>query len=414
MKTSARFLLYAAWAALAIVGLFGLYERLVAGRELTHYGSYVPWGLWVSCYIYFIGLSAGSFLFSSLIYVFGIDKLRRVGRLALFVAAVALFMALISIWMDLGQMWRFYEIFTRPNFSSMMTWMVWLYTAYFFLILIEAWLEMREDLALKVREGGSLTLLYKLLSLGWNCPEDEAGRAVARKSAHRTLRVLGSFGVPLAIAFHGGVGALFATVSSRPYWHSSLFPILFLTGALASGGALLLALSAMMLEGDTEEERSILRLLGRMVLGLLAFDLVLEWAETSVPLWYGVGPEVHLFQEVLFGRFWYVFWIFHLLLGAVIPIALLVKSSGSRSVSVIAGGLIATTFLAVRLNLVIPGLVTPQMRGLGEAYVDDRLQFSYVPSSFEWAVVALIVAGGMALFFVGKRILPLDTRTQEA
>ncbi len=126
-------------------------------------------------------------------------------------------------------------------------------------------------------------------------------------------------------------------------------------------------------------------------------------------MWYGVGPEHDLLNEVLFGQYWYVFWVFHILLGSLIPIVLLIRKPAAPAWAALAGGLIAVTFLAVRLNLVIPGLVTPQLKGLETAYVDPRLHFEYVPSMFEWSVVAFIVALAVGLFLLGNRILPLRT-----
>ncbi|RMG06505.1 MAG: hypothetical protein D6731_25650 [Planctomycetota bacterium] len=408
MNKGVKTCLWAAWIVLAAVAAYGLGERAVAGKELANYGSYVPWGLWVSTYIYFIGLSAGAFLLSSMVYVFGVKSLARVGRLALFTAAVTLGMALFSIWMDLGHMWRAYEVLTRPNFHSMMAWMVWLYTGYFLLILAELWFELRCDLATRAAAGGALAPLYRLLSLGWTCPTDAAELQACHQQSLRVLRRLGALGIPLAIAFHGGVGALFATLSARPYWHSGLFPILFLTGALVSGGALLLCLVSLLGAGGSEREQKELRVfLARLVLVLLVFDVILEWAEVSIPLWYGVGSEVGLWKEILFGHYGYVFWVFHLGLGVVVPLALLLKGQASRFATGLAGLLVATTFLAVRLNIVIPPQTEPHLRGLAEAYSDARLRFEYVPSLFEWAVVAAVVAAGMAVFWLGLRLLPL-------
>jgi len=398
---------FVVWIALLVWGLTGVGQRLFGGRELANYGSYVPWGLWVSSYIYFIGLSAGAFLLSSLIYVFHIKALKPIGRLALFTAALTLLMALLSIWFDLGHMWRFYEVFTRPNFSSMMAWMVWLYSAYFLLILAELWFELRCDLARLADRGGPLAPVYRVLALGWKCPSDPQRLQACHLQSERVMRVLGSLGVPLAIAFHGGVGALFATLPARPYWHSAIYPIMFLTGALVSGGALILALTAMSRVVTGEEKRRILTTLSKLVLGLLLFDLILEWAEFSIPMWYGVGHEYELLQEVLFGQYWYVFWIFHILLGSAIPIVLLLTRPGRPLAAGLAGGLIALTFLAVRLNIVIPGLITPQLEGLQSAYVDNRLRFEYVPSLFEWSVVAFVVALALGLFMLGARYLPL-------
>jgi molybdopterin-containing oxidoreductase family membrane subunit len=378
-------LIWAGWILLAVVGGVGIAERFLTGHRLAAYSSYVPWGMWVAAYIYFIGLSAGAFLLSSLVYVFGVHRLEKIARLALYVAAITLVMALMTIWFDLGHLERFYYVFLRPQFHSMMAWMVWLYTAYFLLLLAELYFAMRRD----------------LLNLS---PE-----AVARDD--RILRILGTIGVPLAIAFHGGVGALFGTVVAREYWHSPIYPILFLTGALVSGGALMTFLVSWVYPKKDEEWRQMVRFLGRIVLGLVLFDLLLEWAEYSIPMWYGVGSEYQLLTYVLFGPFWYVYWIFHILLGVAVPVWLLATRNSPRAIA-LASFLVAVTFFAIRLNLVIPGLITPELRGLERSYQDpvgliNRLSYGYFPSPFEWQVLAGVVALGIALFYLGYRYLPL-------
>lgn len=408
MNTIAKIALGIVWLALVLAGLPGVWRLFTEGRDLANYGSYVPWGLWVSAYIYFVGLSAGAFLFSSLVYVFGIRKLAKVGRTALWMAVVTLLVALASIWFDLGQRWRFWEVYTRPQPTSMMAWMVWLYTAYFLLVLVELWVDIRCDLSRLAAAGGLAAPLYRLLCLGHNCPDQAEDMEAHRRKGMKTLRVLGAIGVPVTVAFSGGVGALFATLSARPFWHHPIFPALFLTGALVSGGGLLLAVVALTHRGTADERRGLLRTLSYIVAGLLLLDLLLQWAELSVPMWYAVGQESAPIRLILFGRFWYVFWIVHILLGSVVPLVLLLWKPASRAAAIIGGGLVAVTFLAVRLNIVIPGQVIPALEGLKEAYVDSRLRFDYAPSVFEWSVVAFLAAAGIALFYVGARVLPLD------
>lgn len=394
-------------ALLLAWGLWGVVLRFTQGHGPANYGSYVPWGLWVSGYIYFVGLSAGAFYLSSMIYLFRIEKLRPVVRPALFTSVITLVIALVCILFDLGQMWRFWEVFTRPNFTSLMAWMVWLYTLYAILLFTELWFEMRTDLAVLSGRGGRWAGLYKILTLGWTMPADREGRERARESSRRWLRILSAVGLPLAVAFHGGVGALFAGLTARPYWHTALYPIFFLTGALVSGGALLLAIVALSDMGDGDRGRETLSVMAGTTLGLLLFDLLLEWAEISIPAWYRIGEGYEVLKIVLFGEFWYVFWVFHLLLGALVPIWLLVFRPASRVALGVAGGLIAATFMAVRLNLVVPGQILPQLSGIENAYVDSRLLFSYVPSMYEWSIIAFVVALGAGLYLIGLRILPL-------
>lgn len=408
------------WVVLGIafvIGLIGVVQRLFLGHTLTGYGSYVVWGLWVSMYIYFIGLSAGAFLISSLIYVFGVKQLEKLGKLSLFIAVVTLPMALLSIVFDLGHMERFWFVFTRPHFSSMMAWMVWLYTAYFFLLLVETWVALRGDLVRIVLDGerkkdmGVLEKIQfgvaKLLTFGNTNLSDNA-----INKDNKLLKILGSIGIPLAIAFHGGVGALFAVVGARPYWHSALYPILFLTGALLSGGAAITAIVAVFWESG-DEKRKLVTFLGKCVLGLLIFDLLLEFAEYSIPLWGGMAPHVQALKLVLFGEYAWVFWIVHLFFGTIIPLFYLIAEPKSIFRIGAASTLVASMYLAVRLNLVIPGLITPEVAGIQSAYVDHRLIFSYAPTFHEWLVSLWIISFGLIIFYLGWEILPLGQLKQK-
>ena len=393
----------AVWLVAFAAGLYGLTQRLLSGHEQANYGSYVPWGLWVAQYIYFVGLSAGAFLLSSLIFVFGLKRLEPIGKLALFTATITLCCALLVIWLDLGHPFRFWKVYVNAQPTSMMAWMVWLYTAYFLLVVTETWFALRADLVAWGRRPGLPGLIGRLLTFG-----SRDGSEGARERDHRVLRVLGTLGVPLAVAFHGGVGALFGVLGARPYWNTSLMPIMFLVGALASGGALLTFVVAYFWpDQKAPAYRDMVALLGKLTLGLLAFDLILEWSELSINLYASIPAHAEAFRSVLFGPFWWVFWIGHLALGAAVPIALLALFPNRPKVVGLAGLLIAATFIGVRLNIVVPGLIRPELVGLERAYTDLRLTFDYVPSQMEFLVGLFVVSFGVGLFFLGRWLLPL-------
>ncbi|RME85230.1 MAG: molybdopterin oxidoreductase [Caldilineae bacterium] len=296
-------LFWAVTIVLLAIGVVGLYWRLTQGHRLTNYGQLIVWGLWVALYIYFIGLSAGAFLISSLVYAFGVERFRPIARLALFTALISLLAALLNIWFDLGHMERFYEVFTRPHFYSMMAWMVWLYTAYFILLLFELWFEIRIDLIRWSKKEGLSGALCRFLTFG---SKDESEKGRARDM--RVVRVLGSIGVPLAILFHGGVGALFGVVAARPAWHSGLFPLLFLVSALVSGGGLLLAIYAFLSpDRGSEQHASLVADLGKLVLGLTLLDVIFTFAEYSIALYGSIPSDVAPLLKIMTGPFWYAF-----------------------------------------------------------------------------------------------------------
>lgn len=371
------------------LGVIGLFDRLSNGHINTNYGSYMPWGLWVAGYIYLIGLSAGAFLMSTLVYVFRIKMLEKIGRIALLTALATLIGALLCIWLDLGHMTRVWRMVVFTNFGSVMGWMSWLYGLYCILLLIEFFIALRAN------------------------PAKQTEAEYQRDT--NLLRVLGGFGIPLAIAFHGSVGAIFGVVGARPYWNSGLTPIVFLIGALTSGGALLAMIIAIWGPGKgSEEHKKIILTIGRIVLALLAFDALLEWAEISIGLWSSLPSESASLRLVLFGHYWWVFWFIHIGLGIIVPGLLLLFKSNSTKVVSIAGALIAITFIAVRLNIVIPALAVPELEGLRHAFTGPGLSFEYFPSVTEWLVFFFTISVGALVFMVAKSVLPVLEESTDA
>lgn len=388
---------------LFVIGLWGWFGRLFFGHLHANYGSVITWGLWVSLYIYFIGLSAGSFLISSLVYVFRFREFEKVGRVALFTAIITLVLALLSIWVDLGHMGRAWEVIFFANFTSPMAWMIWLYSAYFLLLLIETWFVLRKDFILQSDDTSLRGKVYCFLSFG----STDTSPAVTVRDK-KVVRILATIGVPVAIMFHGGVGALFGVVAARPHWHSGLFPILFLLSALVSGGALLIIIAAIFQEGFEQTKATILSL-GKLVLALFLVDVLFQISEILVAFYGAVPSHIAGLKLVLFGPYSWVFWIWQLGMGTLIPIILLsTKARHKVRWVVVAALLMILGFLGMRLNIVIPGLAVEEIHGLSEAYHSSRVALTYFPSLEEWLLAANIVGLGFLLFGIGELFLPKE------
>ena len=153
--------------------------------------------------------------------------------------------------------------------------------------------------------------------------------------------------------------------------------------------------------GDIGGASHAIAILRWVVLGGLVTYFFLEFAESSIVLWnpQASSPEISL---VLTGPYWWVFWLVHVLLGGLVPLALLVLKRPAGWV--IAGGLVATTFISTRLNVLIPGQSLSEIEGLQEAYYHPRLDHVYVATPMEYMVALLCLALGMAVLFVGWRL----------
>jgi len=394
------------WTA-GVLGLvpFGwaLYIRFFTHPDASNLGSVVPWGLHVAQYIYFVGLSAGSFLISSLVYVFGMKRFEPIGRLAVFTAIVTLLMALLAIGLDIGHLERFWHVFVFVNPTSPMAWMIWLYTIYLVILAVEFWYLMRRDMAIAARTPGWRGTVARILTVG---SRDASDASLARDM--RYVKIAATIGVPLAIMFHGGVGALFGVLASRPLWHTPLFPVIFIVSALASGGALLVTASAIFQEG-WKVHREMIVDLGRLVLAFLLLDVLMQISEILIGL-YGADPSyLASFALITGGPFWWVFWIVQLGFGVALPLLCLATPLRYDPRAVVVGcGSIVIAFIGVRLNIVLPGLSPEEIRGLTLAVTDPRVSSTYIPSAWEWTLSFGIVAVGLVIFGLGEIFLPLS------
>jgi molybdopterin-containing oxidoreductase family membrane subunit len=397
---------YAVLGALSLIGIVALVVRLVGGLKVTALTSPVAWGMWVAVYIYFIGLSAGSFLLSTLIYVFGMQRYEKVGRMALLSALFALFAGLLFVWIDLGHPERLWQIFARWNYTSVLAWEVLAYLFYIAVICCELWLLMRCDLAALLQQTNSR--LYGVLTLGFHCPSDRAQYEACHLRSLRVVKVLGIVGIPVAIVVHGGTGAIFAVVTARPYWFTGLFPIIFLVSALASGAALMTFLYAFCGRRD-EDHLDITRGMARLMVLFLTLDVLLLASEYLVGLYGRIPEHAAVYQQILFGPFPYTFWGGQVLLGIVVPLLLasLPRTRGHTTWLGLAGLSAVVGIVAVRLNLVIPAFVVPVLHGLDAAYRDPRATYFYFPSFWEWASTVGLIALLVLVFSRAFQRLPM-------
>ena len=241
------------------------------------------WGLPIAQYLYFAGLSAGSFLAGVIAWPPatrpGGSRSRRATCLALALLAAGL----VCLVLDLEQPLRFWHVFVWFNPASSVSWGAWLLAGYGVCLLLHLW----------------------LLSAG-------RGRASA---------ALRAIGVLLALSVPSYAGLLLSLSKARAFWHSALVPPQFIASALASGAALLVlvewALSRLGLREDVDV--AVERRLVRLLCGAIAVGLCLAVAHL-VELSYS-HPEAALAASVAMHSPLYV--VGALAFGHALPLLLL-------------------------------------------------------------------------------------------
>ncbi|MEW6348863.1 MAG: NrfD/PsrC family molybdoenzyme membrane anchor subunit [Thermodesulfobacteriota bacterium] len=198
----------------------------------------VPWKVYIPLYFYFTGLSAGSFILSTLSTVFGIKRFKPMALPAAIISFLLLLLAPACLILDLHQPTRFWhtlvpDYFNRTSALSFGSWLLTLYPI------------------------ANLVYIYFI----W-------------VKADRVTKILGMITVPLAIFVHAYTGFAFALVRARAWWHSALMPGYFLTSALLSGIALLLVVALLMdLFRKEKLEAELYKSLRLMMIGILLTDL---------------------------------------------------------------------------------------------------------------------------------------------
>ncbi len=372
-------ILYIVCIVALLIGVWGVFDRLTTGHQDANYGSYVVWGLWVAMYLFFAGVAAGSFMFAALDLLFDVKLFKGTGKVALWVGLVSLAAALLSIWLDLGHLERIWKVYLQPNFGSVMAQMVWGYTLFGLLLLA--------------------SLFFAI-----------------RKPTSKILKVLMIVGVPLSLFVSGAVGALLGVDASRSFWHIGLLPVQFPIFSLASGFAALLVVVGWFGPKDDARRPQQLWVMALVTIGLQVVKLYFLWADFSQSIYGNIPQNVAAVNQVLYGSYWWAFWIVQVLLGSIIPIVVLSRRKWAENPKIAGtmGLLILIGFGVARANIVFPALTVPELDALTTAFTGPHLSFEYFPSLMEWAVTIGIIGLAVLAFLIGADRLKLTRKMEVA
>ena len=139
---------------LALIALwaFGAWiYQLTQGLIVTGMRDEVSWGLYITTFAFFVGLSAGGLIMASSAEVSGAASLKPLARIGVLSAAACVLVAAMQIIPDLGRPERVWELVRYPNWTSPMIWDILIITLY----LIFAVVDLTRAAAHARRRGGS-------------------------------------------------------------------------------------------------------------------------------------------------------------------------------------------------------------------------------------------------------------------
>lgn len=284
-----------------------------------------PLTILIAVYFYMTGLSAGSFILSTMAYGFGIAKFKPIGKVGVVMAVLLLMLAPLNLIADLGQPQRFWYLFPYLNATSPVTWGSFLLTLYPVNCLIYAF------------------FMFK-------------GNA-------KLTRTFGLIGIPLALSVHGYTGFILALGKARALWNTALMPTYFLISAMVSGIALMILVVIIRDRFFTPEKRinrEIVSTLVTMLVFTMAFDLFLALSDVLVLLTADAEAR-EAAMMMLTGSFRPYFLGVEIGLGAALPLLLYLIPATSKRYGFIAlaSVLVMVGIFAMRYVMVIGGITVP-------------------------------------------------------
>ena len=288
----------------------------------------MEWGKFIAFYFYFTGLSAGTFVISSMATVMGIEKYKPLAKYGAALALLLLTVAPVLLIVDLGQPMRFWHLAVPM---------------YFNVTSVIAW-------------GTLLLSLYPVLCIVyafylWVKPEET-----------KMIRIIGTIGVPLAIAVHGYTGFIFGVIKSRAFWYTALQPAYFIASAFVSGFGLMILVVVLLNKYGSEETKeavpqSLAFDLGRILVYILAVDMFFVISQLLITL----HGNVESVMAVKFALSDPTFVWGEIIFGLIIPYILLLLPSTKRNISwvTVAAVLVLIGVLFVRISIVNIGQSIP-------------------------------------------------------
>lgn len=399
--------------ALMVFGAISLVARFALGLGgSTHLSDTYAWGLWIVFDLVWIAVAAGAFATAGVIYVFQRKDLYSMGRSAVLMGLLSYSFVMITLVADLGLPWHFYQLgLQAPEQSAMfeVSWCVGLYVTVllmeFLPVPLERW-GLKRAMEIWQRWSGAyvalvLTLFVFLLSrnmvyaaiaavlfsfLAW------IFRAKGKKSEPIMLAIAA---VALSTMHQSSLGSLFLLMPDKlgPQWWSPVLPISFFLSSVAAGTALIVVVEMWIAKAWNRQLR---------VTQLAAMGEITFWS-LLVYLVFRLGDMVvrGRFADAFSGGHGMLF-AAEIILGGVVPIALLARASmRSRPRVLFLGALL--TVAGVVLNRVDVVLLAMNLKGP----MPQIAPASYSPTVFEWGVSVGLIAASIFLFGLGVRLMPI-------
>lgn len=357
------------WFLAAILGGFAM-SGLLAAWYMEHYGHYVTgmnnqtvWGLPHVFAIFLIVAASGALNVASIGTVFGKAMYKPLGRLSGLLALALLIGGLTVLVLDLGRPDRLIVAMTTYNFKSIFAWNIFLYVGFVAVVVVYLWMQMERRMNRYVKAAGMVAFLWRLV-------------------------------------LTTGTGSIFGFLVAREAYDSAVMAPLFIAMSFSFGLAtFILVLLATYRGSDRDLGDVLVQRLGRLLGVFVAVVLYFTTVQHLTNLYAAEHIGVERFILLDGGIYTLLFWAVQVIVGGLLPMALLFRTpkSGSTGVGIAVASLLviiggfAQVYVIVIGGQAWPLNLFPGMEVSSSFY--DGVINNYAPSLPELG----LGLGGMAL-----------------
>ena len=394
-KTGKTF--YVTFCILVAIILWGAYAYLNQyhqGLGITGLARPIFWGVYITNFVFFIGISHAGTLISAILRLAKAEWRRSITRSAEVITVLVLFFGVGNILMDLGRPDRMFNIIQFAQFKSPLLWDVSSISVYLTASSIYLYLPLIPDIALLRDYGGKWNWFYRILALGWKGTERQ------HHLLEKGIAFMAILVIPVAVSVHTVVSFVFA-MTIQPMWHSAIFGPYFVAGAIFSGIAALIV--AMNLIRKVYRLEDYLRPVHFNNLGILLLVMTLLWFYFTfteyLTVYYGGEPlHMAIFWSKFTGRFAPYFWGMFIFCF-IIPLPIL----SLRKTRTPVGTLIASISVIIgmwleRFVIVVPTLTNPRL---------PNEEVIYLPTWVEWSILAGCISFFILLYMIFTKVFPI-------
>lgn len=377
-------IVYGVLGAITLIGIATWVYQLMGGLGVTGMNNSNSWGLYIICFMFMVGLSAGGLIVASSASVFHVAQYKKVALPAVIVSTVCICMAGMFVLIDLGGIQRVWRIITGPNPTSPLFWDICIISCYLII---------------------NIVYLYFMTS--------------KKPGAADKVAIVSRFALPIAILVHSVTAWIFGLQIAKEGWYSAIMAPIFVASAMDSGLAMLLiALAALRKAGEFEVDQKLFSSLAGLLATCIAVDAYFIGCEVLTMAYPGAAGAETL-ALMTSGPTAPFFW-FEIVCGLLVPFCILVFARNRQRTGLVlfAGALVVLGVFCKRCWLLLTSFITPNIQGangitLGTQAAQQAganiwtLAGTYAPTWPEIVIVIAVFALGVLAFMVMcSKLLP--------